>query len=94
MLRELNNSEKNFVRKQIDRMKKEIKHLEYLERYTSLLVNEGLLYNYLEKLEEMKGNREQIVMDIKLAYEKINMLQTQMDKGVDVIEDKLPTGVG
>ena len=92
--RELSECEKNFMRKQIERMKKELIHLDYLERYTSLLINEGMYYNYLEKLEEMKVNRQQIINDITITHQKINILLEQIEKGVEIKVELLPAGVG
>ena len=94
MIRMFNDNEKNFCKKQIERMKKEIKHLEYLERYHKMMIDEGLHMNYLEKLEEFKVMHNQILGDIKTNYEKINLLQSQIENGVEIIEKDTPLGVG
>ena len=78
-------------------MRNEITHLEYLLEYNELMVNKGLYQNYLEKKEEFKGIRQELHNNIKMVWEKISILQTQLDKGVEVKEDKieeLPVGMG
>ena len=94
MLRELEESEKVFCRKQVKRIREEITHLEYLLEYNELMINKGLWQNYLEKKEEFKGIRQQIHMDMKMCWEKLGVLQGQMDKGVEVKEKETIVGMG
>ena len=94
MIRMFNDNEKNFCKKQIERMKKEIKHFDYLCRYYKMMIDEGLYMNYLEKVDEFKATYNQILGELKTNYEKINLLNSQIINGVEVIEEKTPIGVG
>lgn len=96
MRRELEEAEKAFCRKQMKRIREEIGHLEYLERYNTLMIQEGLRRNYEEKLMEFKKIREQVLEEIKEDWRKLGMLQEQIDKGVEIKEEEkvVPVGVG
>jgi len=88
--RQLTDLEKNIVKKQINRIRKEIEHLYWLERYNDLMLGEGLRRNYEEKLREFKLQKHQLVSDIHTKVESIRVLEEQVKNGVD--ENK-PRGV-
>lgn len=90
--RQLSEGEKRFVGKQIKRMRDELAHLHYLERYNDLMLNEGLRFNYMEKMREFRAIKGQIVGDIGINVQKISKLQEQLDRGVEM--KKKPSGVG
>lgn len=94
MRRELSTIEKNLIIKSMNRLKKELIHLEYLAEYQDLMINKGLYQNYIEKLNEFKNIKTQIMQDITENYRKLNLLQEHLDKGVEIKEDVVPTGVG
>lgn len=89
--RQLSDSEKKICGKMVDKMEKEIRHLKFLERYYDLMVGEGLYWNYLEKVEQEKGKKREILGDMQDVTMKIVELKKQMLEGV---EEKVPPGVG
>jgi len=88
MRRELDDVEKNIVKKALKKLREEIVHLEYLVEYNDLMVNKGLWQNYLEKVEEFKGIREELHGNMKMCWEKIGVLQEHLDKGVEIKEER------
>ncbi len=89
--RELSDTEKRICKKMIAKFEKEIRHLKFLERYYDLMIGEGLLWNYLEKLEQEKAKKKEILTDMQELILKIVELRRQLLEGV---EEKRPTGVG
>ena len=94
MRRKLSDVEKKITIRNIERMKKEIEHLNYLVEYNTLMVEKGLWFNYLEKVEEFKNMKGRMIEDIKMNYTKINILAEQIEKGVEIREKEIPVGVG
>jgi hypothetical protein len=94
MRRELNDAEKNIVRKSIRRIRKELEHFDYLMEYNTLMINKGLYMNYLDKLEEFKQKRSEIMSELETYHHNLNILQEQLDKGVEVKQPEVPSGIG
>jgi len=92
--RQLTELEKKICRKSMKRLREELAHLFYLQRYNDLMVNEGLYQNYMEKLKEFKEIKRQIIADVHKTTESLRVLQEQIDLGIDVIDKKAPVGVG
>ena len=91
MKRELSETEQRICGKMISKFEKEVRHLKFLERYYDLMVGEGLYWNYLEKLEQEKQKKKEIITDIQDIIGKIVELKRQLLEGV---EEKTPPGVG
>ena len=92
--RKLTEIEKRICLKQIARMKEELKHLDYLQRYHKNMIDEGLYFNYLERLKQQKAEFQVILNEIKINHEKINLLSTQIKDGVEIIKQDKLIGVG
>ena len=76
----------------IVKFEKELGHLKFLERFYDLMVSEGLYWNYLEKLEQEKSKRNEIIQDIQEVTLKIVELRKQMLEGVE--EKTPPSAIG
>jgi len=94
MIRMLDDKEIEIAEKQIERMKEELKHYEFLLKYNQLMIDEGCFWNYQEKLNVHKGAKKEMEMEISINNEKIKILQNQMENGVEIIEDRPMPGVG
>lgn len=88
--RDLSETEKNICEKMIVKFEKELQHLRFLDRYYDMMVTEGLHWNYLEKLEQEKVKRREILQDMQEITLKIVELKRQLLEGV---EEKIPPGV-
>jgi len=82
--RELNREEKEICQKQIIRLKEEAYNLKYLEKYTALLLNEGLAYSYEKQKKEYTDQLKAITQDLKNTQEKIVTIEDQIKNGVDI----------
>lgn len=89
--RELTKPEIKIIGIQLERLRKELDHLYYLERYNDFMLNEGLKRNFEEKVREFKQVKEQIIGDIHITINQMTLLQNQVKFGVE--EKKAPTGV-
>ena len=88
--RQLTDIEKRICEKMIVKFEKEIGHLKFLERFYDLMVTEGLHWNYIERLEQEKAKRREVLQDLQEVMMKIVELKKQMLEGV---EEKTPPGV-
>lgn len=94
MKRQLTEIEKNICRKGIKRLREELEHLQYLERYNRMMINEGLFMNYKQKVREFKVNQDEVCRDIEINLGKIRVLDEHINKGVEVKEDKRNPAIG
>ena len=90
--RELSETEKRICNKMIVKFEKEVGHLKFLERYYDLMISEGLMWNYMEKIEQEKQKRKEILQDMQEAILKIVELKRQILEGVE--EKPSPVGMG
>lgn len=88
MKRKLSDVEKKITVKQVARIKEEIKHLEWLSEYNSLMVDKGYHMNYLEKLRIGRAQCGELDKSIKLEQDKLKILADQMENGVEIKIEK------
>ncbi len=91
-MRKLNDNELKICERSIKAMEKELEHLDFLERYEKLMVEEGCFWNYQDRLKKHKDFVREIKDDININGSKINELRRQICEGVEV--KKLPSGIG
>ena len=92
--RNLTEKEKKICERMISKFEKELVHLRFLIRYNDMMLGEGLYYNYLERIKEVKTSKNDTINDIQEAEFKIRELRIQIERGVEIKELKKPIGVG
>ena len=88
MKRDLTEEEKDISLKQIARLLDEVEFLKFQVAYGDLMLNQGLEVNLKQKMMEFKIQRKEHAGNLKLALQKIDQLQDQVDNGVEVKEEK------
>ena len=84
--RQLNTEETQICQKQIGKLIEEAMNLQYLEKYTRLLVEEGLEYSYNKQKKEYTEQLKTIQSDLKNVKDRIEILQNQITNGVETKE--------
>ena len=86
-MRELTELEKRICEKQINKLRRELSHTEWLLKYNQLMIDEGLERNYEEKKREFKLQHQQLIGEIANVHEKIRILLEQIKNGVDAKDE-------
>lgn len=94
MKRKFNEAEKKLSQKNLVIMREELSHLNFLFEYNSLMVNRGLESNFKEKMREYKKGLKILKGEIEEKENSVNVLDDQIKNGVEIIEKKIPAGVG
>lgn len=84
VMRKLSENEVKLCKKNIDIMEKELKRLNFLERYETLMIEEGCYWNYIGKVKTHKGLKSEVECDIRIGESKIKELKKQIKEGVEV----------
>ena len=78
--------EKTRCERQIQVFNEEVFSLNYLEKYATLMFEEGLEYSYNKQKKEYAQQLKNIKTDIKDLKDKIATLQDQISNGVETKE--------
>mgnify|MGYP001604232535 CR=1 FL=1 len=94
--RQLSKEEKEICENQVLRLVEEVNKLKYLQKYATLLHDEGLEYSYKKQKEEYSEQLKNITADIKQNERKIVDLNEQIQNGVEtktIAEEETPVAV-
>ncbi|MHA1304719.1 MAG: hypothetical protein ACTSPI_13560 [Candidatus Heimdallarchaeaceae archaeon] len=75
------------VKKQIERIQKEIPNKEFKIEYAELMLTKGLEQNYLEKRREFEFMKRQQQEELHMINKQIEILDKQIKEGVEVKEE-------
>ena len=85
--RQLTKEEKSLIKKQLIRLKADLNYDEYLLRYNTLMLDEGLHQNYLNQVKEFKDKKRKLEGEIESTKFIIDEMNIQIKKGVEQKEE-------
>lgn len=88
--RPLNEQEKKLTQTNLKKLEQDMERFGFLEKYTKLMLDEGIMANALTKEQEMKAQLRSIQKDIQETTMVIEITKEQLEKGVEIKQDEDP----
>lgn len=84
--RQLTEDERTIALKQVDRLKETKEYSEYLQKYSKLMIDEGLNQNFKKQLKEWNQKLKECESSLNETNILLSTLDDQLTNGVEVKE--------
>lgn len=88
--RQLTDEEKELCQHQISMRLGQLDYNEYILKHADLMLSTGLEQNFKREIRKFEQTKKDVISEISFLSREIEVLQDQIDNGVDEIQEAVP----